>query len=337
MEISRKEFVLKSALLAGGISTGINSVLKGGESVPANPKNLPIAYTDKKENFKVNVFSKTLHWLPVPEMMTFAAEIGFDGIDLTVRPNGHVLPENVEADLPKAVDAAQKAGIEIKMIATSINNAEDPLTERILKTAGELGILHYRMDWLFYNDSKSIEQNLVIIQERMGKLALLNEKYKVHGEYQNHSGKYTPNSYFGSSLWDLYTILKNINSPWLGSQFDTTHATVEGAYSWETDLKLLSPHIYSLAVKDFYWSKKNDKWAPQISPLGEGMVDFRKFFKLVRQYNIECPITLHFEYPTGGAETGARTTTMPRQEIAALMKKDVITLKNYLREENLIV
>ena len=28
-----------------------------------------------------------------------AAELGFEGLDLTVRPKGHVLPENVEADL----------------------------------------------------------------------------------------------------------------------------------------------------------------------------------------------------------------------------------------------
>lgn len=336
MEISRKEFVMKSALLAGGISTGLNSRLKAAESMSPKPYDLHLTETPEKENFKVNVFSKSLHWLPVPEMITFVAELGFDGVDLTVRPNGHVLPENVEVDLPQAVEVAKKAGIEIKMIATSINNADDPVTERILKTAAEAGIHHYRMDWLFYDDTKSIDQNLNKIQERMRKLALLNEKYRIHGEYQNHSGKFTPNSYFGSSLWDLYTVLKNINSPWLGSQFDTTHATVEGAYSWETDLKILSPYIYSLAVKDFFWAKKNDKWAPQVSPLGEGMVDFMKIFKLIKQYNIACPVTLHFEYPLGGAETGARTTTMPRHEIAALMKKDLLSLRNYLREANLI-
>lgn len=336
MEISRKEFVLKSVLLAGGISAGVNSILKGSEHLSSNPKGLFVPDSMEKANFKVNVFSKPLHWLPVPEMLQLVAGMGFDGVDLTVRPNGHVSPENVEADLPKAVEAAKKAGIEIKMITTSINNADDPLTGRILKTAGELGIRHYRMDWLFYNDKKTVAENLIDIEARMGKLALLNEKYAIHGEYQNHSGKFTPETYFGSSLWDLYTVLKNIDSPWLGSQLDTTHATVEGAYSWETDLKLLAPYIYSLAVKDFYWSKKEGKWSPQVVQLGDGMVDFRKYFRLIKQYNIACPITLHFEFPLGGAETGARTTTMPREEIISMMQKDLLTLKGYLREANLI-
>ena len=39
------------------------------------------------------------------EMSKVVAEMGFDGVDLTVRPQGHVLPERVEADLPKAVEA----------------------------------------------------------------------------------------------------------------------------------------------------------------------------------------------------------------------------------------
>ncbi len=335
MEISRKEFIMKSVLIAGGISAGVNANLKARVPDSEKIKNPFDAQIQAKESFKVNVFSKSLHWLPVPDMVTLVAEMGFDGVDLTVRPNGHVSPENVEVDLPKAVEAAKKAGIEIKMIATSINNADDPLSERILRTASALGIRHYRMDWLFYDENKTIADNLISIQSRMGKLALINEKYRIHGEYQNHSGKFTPETYFGSSLWDLFTVLKNINSPWLGSQLDTMHATVEGAYSWETDLKLMAPHIYSLAVKDFYWSKKDGKWSPRIVQLGDGMVEFRKYLKLIKQYKIACPITLHFEYPLGGAETGARTTTILREEIFSMMQKDLLTLKGYLRDANL--
>ena len=33
-------------------------------------------------------------------MAEVVAENGFDGADLTVRPGGQVLPENVEKDLP---------------------------------------------------------------------------------------------------------------------------------------------------------------------------------------------------------------------------------------------
>ena len=45
---------------------------------------------------KISVFSKTLHWIEDYQTLTeTVAEIGFDGIDLTVRPDGNVLPEKV--------------------------------------------------------------------------------------------------------------------------------------------------------------------------------------------------------------------------------------------------
>ncbi len=334
MKINRKDFLMRSSFITAGISTGTGALIRAEE--PASGKlvnNVSNGKTDKKE-FKINVFSKPLQWLPVPGMVKLAAEAGFDGVDLTIRSNGHVQPENVETDLPKAVETANKAGITITMLTTSINNANDPLTEKVLKTAGALGIRHYRMDWLYYDANKSISDNLMLIQARMGKLAELNEKYNIHGEYQNHSGKYTPDNYFGSSIWDLYTVLKNINSPWLGSQFDIMHATVEGAYSWETDFKILQPYINSLAVKDFHWSLKSGKWIPQVVPLGDGMVDLARFFRLIHQTGLKCPMTLHFEYPLGGAETGAKATILREEDFLTIIRKDVIMLRKYLNESS---
>ncbi len=203
MEISRRNFIMKSAVAAAGLSFGMNAVIHAKEKDFKNGLQSIYPAVFEKEPFKFSIFSKTLQWLDYTEMARFVAEIGFDGIELTVRPNGHVLPEKVEEDLPKAVEAAKKEGISINMMVTSINDADDPYTEKILKTASSLGIKHYRMDWLYYDDNKSIDKNLTIIEAKLCKLAILNEKYKIIGEYQNHSGKYTPNSYFGSSIWDL--------------------------------------------------------------------------------------------------------------------------------------
>lgn len=337
MEISRRNFLVKSSLLAAGFSVGVNNILQAKQDNINELKETLLPNFKDKESFNFSVFSKTLQWLDCNEMAKFVAEIGFDGIDLTVRPNGHVLPENVEQDLPKAVEAAKKAGISIFMIVTSINDADDPIAERILKTASALGIKHYRMDWLYYDESKTIDENLAIIQTKMSKLALLNEKYKIRGEYQNHSGKYTPNSYFGSAIWDLHSVLKSINSPWIGSQYDIMHSTVEGAFSWETNLKLMSPYIQTLAMKDFYWLKKQDKWVPEVTTIGSGMIDFNYYFELLKKYKISCPVTMHYEYPLGDLEKGDKTLTkVKREEVITLMKNDLIYLKNLFRQKGMI-
>lgn len=79
--------------------------------------------------------------------------MAFDRLDLTVRKNGHVLPENVEGDLPKAVAAAHNAGLRVALITTEVDAAENPLHRRVLETAAGLGIGCYRMGWLAYDHS----------------------------------------------------------------------------------------------------------------------------------------------------------------------------------------
>jgi sugar phosphate isomerase/epimerase len=101
------------------------------------------------------VFSKHLQFLDYQEMANKAKEIGFDGIDLTVRPGGHVLPERVQTDLPKAVEAINKAGLRPMMMTTAVENASGT-DEIVLKTAAKLGIKYYRMNWYKYSNKESM-------------------------------------------------------------------------------------------------------------------------------------------------------------------------------------
>ncbi|HTE31743.1 MAG TPA: sugar phosphate isomerase/epimerase family protein [Chryseolinea sp.] len=285
----------------------------------------------EKDAFKISIFSKHLQWLNFTDMARTVKYIGFDGVDLTVRPGGHVSPENVAEDLPKAVDAIRKAGIEVFMITTAIKSAREPHAESILKAANSAGIRHYRMGWLDYDDSKSVEENLITIESALRELAQLNKQYTISGEYQNHSGVY-----FGAPIWDLHAVLKKIDSPWLGSQYDILHATVEGSNAWPIGFKLLRPFIKSLDIKDFQWSKKDGKGVAEVVPLGEGLVDYKKFLSLVKQLKIQVPISVHFEFPLGGAENGATTLTMNKDEVVTAMKKDCLRIRQMLHDAGLV-
>ena len=81
---------------------------------------------------KIFVFSKMFQWIEdYNQLAETIAGIGFDGLDLTVRPGGHVLPERVEEDLPKAVAAFKKHKLEIPLMVTGILEADNQ-AERIL-------------------------------------------------------------------------------------------------------------------------------------------------------------------------------------------------------------
>ena len=336
MKTSRRNFIAKSVLTAAGVAAGLNTITSASSRELNGSGTGFLNGAVDPDAFKISIFSKHLQWLNYKEMAEFVSELGFDGVDLTVRPQGHVLPERVEEDLPKAVEALEKAGKKVFMLTTAINNADDPVSEKILRTASSLGIRHYRMGYGYYDKKRSVEESINIVNGNLDKLAKLNEKYSISGEYQNHSGDYGSGIYFGGPVWDLIAALKRINSPFLGSQYDIYHATVEGANAWPVAMELIRPYIRSIDIKDFYWLKKDGKWSSETVPLGEGAVDFKRYFGLIKQFNISCPISVHYEYPTGGAENGASKITMKRDELLSVMKKDLETLKGYLTEAKLV-
>lgn len=323
MNYTRRTFISKTLATTALFSTGAASTLASGCNLPGVATG-PIP-SNESGNFSIHVFSKMLHWLNYSEMAVFAREAGFDGVDLTVRPKGHVLPERASTDLPKAVAEIRKAGLKIEMITTAITRADEPYTEDILKAAAAAGIKHYRMGWINYDPTASIPENLTRITKQLEELAALNGRYKMIAEYQNHSG-----ANFGSPVWDLYTVLKQINSPWLGSQYDIYHATVEAANAWVLGLELLKPFIRTIDVKDFLWGMRDGKQGRRDVPLGQGNVDFPKFFDILKMAKIAVPISLHVEYDLGGAQYGETQTSMPRERILNLMRNDVSTLKTFI-------
>ena len=69
---------------------------------------------------KVCVYTEHFQSLPIPEVCRLFAEMGVDGLDLTVRPGGHIKPAEVKAQLPLAARAARDHGLKVMMLTTGI-------------------------------------------------------------------------------------------------------------------------------------------------------------------------------------------------------------------------
>jgi sugar phosphate isomerase/epimerase len=256
-------------------------------------------------------------------MSEAAADMGFDGIDLTVRPKGHVLPENVVNDLPKAVEAMKKHGLSVKMMSTNVWDANNAVQKTVLQTASKLGFTHYRSAWLTYPEDKSISDSQALFAKQAKELELLNETCGIIGGYQNISGKYV-----GAAVWDLVPILEATENTFFGSQYDIRHAVIEGGESWELGLRVIQPFINSIVLKDVKWGVVNGKWEPINVPVGEGMVDFKRYFSLLKKYKINVPVSLHVEYDLGGAEQGLTNISIDKKEVLRRIKKDLIFLQD---------
>lgn len=315
MEITtRRAFIKKTAIAAS--------------SLPL--MNFPLSAWASEEitsPLSVHIFSKPLQFLDYKPLGQMAAEMGFSGIDLTVRPNGHVIPELVKTDLPRAVKDILDGGSRCEMISTNIESVHNPLDVDIIETAAKLGVKYYRTNWYKYTGKKSLEDDLEIYKQQIKELSILNKESGIIGSYQNRDGRSV-----GSSFWEVKKIIETAIPDYFGSQYDIRHAIVEGGLSWENGFQLLYPHIKVIVLKDFKWGKVNGKWAPIHTPIGEGMVDFDKYFKLLKKLQLNPPVSLHVEYPLGGAEKGNRFLTVDKKIIYDALKKDLKAIHRLWRE-----
>lgn len=276
--------------------------------------------------WEVHGFSKPFQWMDYDLLCETFAAAGLDGVDFTVRPDGHVLPERVATDLPKAMAAVKKAGMKALMMTTAILDAKEKYAEQILQTAAGEGIRYYRMGWYDYLKDKPLLESLRHRNHQLKELTELNRKYSIRAAYQNHAG-----TKVGATVWDLYEMIKDVDPAFTGVQYDIRHATVEGANSWPLGLQLIRPHINSLVIKDTKWVQRNGRYVLENTPLGEGMVDFSAFFKRVKELDIHVPITLHLEYELLSKTEETLPVKQKQQIVLNKLKKDVETLKGWLQ------
>ncbi len=277
----------------------------------------------------IHVFSKPLHWMSYADTAAVTKATGYGGIDYTVRvAQGHVLPEKVKEDLPRAVEAARAAGLKVEMIVTEITSARDKHTENVLRTAARLGVKYYRTGNFSYDPKLGIAGTLDKLKPALKELAALNASLGIHGAIQNHAGPRV-----GGAVWDLYELLRDIDPRGLGVQYDIRHAVVEGAQSWPVTLRLLAPWIKCTDMKDFKWEQARGKAAIENVPIGEGVVPFDAYFRLVRELNISGPMSVHLEYAP--FERTKISDDEKRAQFPALMRKDLAALRGFMTKHGI--
>jgi sugar phosphate isomerase/epimerase len=273
------------------------------------------ADTNRNGKNPICVFTKPFNSLSFDELADRIAELGFDGIEAPVRKGGHVEPEHVEQKLPALVEALKKRDLEITVLTSDVNDPDDPVTARVLRTAATLGIKRYRMKYYKYDLRQSVLSQINQWRPKIKQIAAMNHDFGLTGVYQNHAGT----NYLGAPLWDLRMALEGIHPNDIGVAYDIRHATAEGGMSWPVTFNMIRPSIDTVYVKDFVW---NESKKPTNVPLGKGRID-PKFFKMLTDTDFSGPISLHEEY------LDHRDPDLVPQHLAAI-KADLATLRTML-------
>lgn len=309
----------RDLLISGAVAGGVTSL--ASSAAAQSSIRLPVP-----GRFPIVVFSKHLHWASYSESAEILREIGAEGVDLTVRPGGHVEPERVREDLPRAVEIFRKSGTPVVMITTEIKTVDSPHTEAILESAKSLGITHYRWGDLPYERAVSLPEQLKAFKPKISALAKLNSSMGMTAMYHIHSGF----NRLGTCVWDLWELIRDEDPNAVSFNYDIGHATVEGGFGgWVNSMRLALPYMRGTAAKDFIWEKTPaGQWRPRWCRLGDGMVDWSRYFAMLKQAKVPMPLQLHLEYEElGAAGTGKKTLDLPKERVVGMIRRDLEKLK----------
>ena len=257
------------------------------------------------------------------EVASLIGQLGVAGPDLTVRPGGLVPPERVAVELPRAAEAFAKHGLSIPVITTAILSIDDPVARPTLKTAASLGIEYYRVGYYHYHDPAQWQSETDSVQKKLEQLVAAGRWEGIQAIFHNHSG-----TTVGGAMWDSFNVLAPLDPKWISSSFDCSHATIEGGkLGWILGFHLLASRINVVTVKDFVWEKVSGEWRTRWVPMGQGMVQWSKFFKMLADINFRGPFLVSIEYEPGGNTKSARF-----DKALAAADQDVKFLKGHLKQ-----
>lgn len=266
-------------------------------------------------------FSKHLPRMNARELGRALKSLGFGGVDLTVRPGGHVDPKRVALDLPPFVEGIRHEGLAVPMITTELVSESDPVAKPTLETAAALKIPFYKPGYYRYA-FVSVRKELDAAGRQLRGLADSSRRAGIRLGYHNHAG------YIGGSVWDFAPVIDALDPATAGYYFDVRHAVVEGGDGgWRSAFNLVAPRLSMIAIKDFYWEKTANGWRQRHCPIGEGMVDWKAFFAMLAKARFHGPASLHLEYEITGATAEAR-----EQNTLAAAKRDLEFVKARLAE-----
>ena len=244
------------------------------------------------------MFIKHLQTLPLPDAARAIKELGFDGVDLTVRPNGSVTPERVKEGLPEAIRVLHDWGLSVPLVTTAITSASEPHARGILESAAAAGIREAKLGYVPVKEFGTFQSKLEEFHRELDGLEKLAKSTGVRVNLHLHSGAYLTS--LAAAVWWL---IKDRDPTAVGAYVDPGHMFVEGGRDgWRLGLDLLHKRIALVAVKDLVWEQKpeealgKNRWVTRIAPLERGAVPWPDVFGFLKKSGFDGWISVHSEY-----------------------------------------
>lgn len=243
------------------------------------------------------LFTKLFRGRTIEEIGDSAADLGFDGIDLLIRP-GH----QVEPDAPEAVAAAVRRlgedGLAVPMATTDLTDAAGS-AERVLAACAAAGIGLVRLGYWKYVPDRGYASCFEAARRDLDGLARLAERtgvrlaIQLHGDTIHGSGAQTA------------ALLTGHDPSLVGAYPDPGNQVVQdGREDWRFTFDVLRPWLCCVGVKNGGWfpaelsASGQRRWRSDWLGVPDGMVPWDDIAAHLARSGYDGLLSFHSHYET---------------------------------------
>jgi sugar phosphate isomerase/epimerase len=240
--------------------------------------------------------SKFFAGLTVEQLGRKARELGYDGVDLCVRPGHPVHPENVETALPAAVRQWADEGLLCPMATAPVtfNDPHSPEAPRLFAGCAAAGVPRLKIGFWRFHEGEGYWEQLERAREALGGFVKLAAETGVQVCYQTHSGPV-----LGSNCAGLAMLLEGFDAQHAGAYPDLGHLALDGE-DVAMGLAMIQGWLSVVGIKDAAHMPRppgsEPPFVPRFVPVGQGSVDWRRALRALRRLGFDGPLTVHTEY-----------------------------------------
>jgi len=219
------------------------------------------------------VFTKPWN-MPWPELAKLVVALGYDGVEVPVRPGCQIEPDNVTKRFPEVVTILAEYGLKIGSVAGEAD-------ESTIIACGLAGVPCIRICVPIPKD-KDYLTAIADYQRHWETLTPALDNHGVILGIQNHCNRNLANA------MQLYHALQPFDPKHVGAVWDPCHCTLDGEIP-ELALDLVWTHLCMVNLKNVMWrrmSRPEDE-APQWDRYwtcgSQGMTDWSRVAQLLKQ------------------------------------------------------
>jgi sugar phosphate isomerase/epimerase len=239
---------------------------------------------------KLAVFVKPWKTMSLPELGKFIHDLGFEWIELPVRPGFPCEPDQIETALPQAAKILADAGVNILNVTVAL-----PFTdERLYAACAAAGVGMNRV--MFRTNGLTYWQAEAEAKRQLEAALPLCEQYGVQIGVQNHVGSFVPIHAMG-----LHHLVQEYDPRYVGAIWDAGHNGLAGMEA-EAALEVVESHLCVVNLKNAFWQRVNGpeaelaEWQVYWTGGRQGRASWPNVVAKIKAMGYTGPICLTAEY-----------------------------------------